>query len=124
MQPDPPTHDALQDQKLAHILRTIDNKPESPMSPVEPEKASQARSDFWMKVAAISFGLWSLAVGMAIKSITDFQTQFSTYVLLTERRITLLEERQAIVLKRLDRLNEQPYPLFQPPTIENRNGNR
>jgi hypothetical protein len=109
-----PDHDDVQDQKLAHILRTIDNNPELLM-PTEDEKQAASRTDFWMKVAGISFGLWSFAIGFAIKSINDFQQQFSAYVLVTERRVTLLEERQAIVLKRIERI-EMPS--------ENRNGVR
>ena len=66
-----------------------------------------ARTDFWMKVAGVSFGLWSVALGYAVKSLNDFQTQFSAYVLATERRVTLLEERQMLVLRKLDRIESQ-----------------
>ena len=65
---------------------------------------------FWMKVAAVAFGLWSLMIPIGItllqKSVDKvveanehFLTNFNQYVLSMERRTTLLEERQIQLLK-------------------------
>lgn len=74
------------------------------MTAEEDAKRLEGRTDFWMKVAGVSFGLWSFAIGYAINSIKDFQQQFSAYVLVTERRVTLLEERQQLVLRELAKI--------------------
>lgn len=78
---------------------------------------AEQRTDFWMKVAAITFGLWSIAIpiGVAmmrtsiqevVSSQERFQQQFTNYVLTMERRVTLLEERQTIVMKKLERIDD------------------
>jgi ABC-type lipoprotein release transport system permease subunit len=77
------------------------------MTAEDDAQAAEKRSDFWLKVAGISFGLWSIAIGYAVSSIAGFEKEFSNYVLVMERRVTLLEERQQIVLRRMERIDMQ-----------------
>jgi len=69
-----------------------------------------SKVEFWSKAAAWSFGLWSLVVllaanwiaGAVVRSIEAnerFRAEFADYVKITERRLILVEERQAVVLK-------------------------
>ena len=85
-----------------------------------PEKEALSRAEFWQRIAAISFGLWSLMIPIgiwmigstferAMKSSIDqaselvaFNKRFEAYVLTMERRITLVEERQSRVLLTLE----------------------
>jgi hypothetical protein len=66
------------------------------------------RTDLWLKIAGVTFGLWSLAVpvGVALvrSSVADIASSQLTlanklqdYVLANERRITTLENRQSEV---------------------------
>lgn len=74
-----------------------------------------SRADFWQKVAAFTFGLWAImlpvAAGLVIASVTRFADRFDAYVLAMERRVTLLEERQARVLKILEEHNDSIHKL-------------
>ena len=78
------------------------------------------RSEFWQRVAAVSFGLWSLMIplGVWILSTTFdralrqsaeqsadaamFRKNFENYVLNMEKRMTIVEERQNGVLRALN----------------------
>jgi Tfp pilus assembly protein PilN len=91
---DLPTQDDLQDTRIAELENLKNRK-----STMEIENSKM--SDFWMKIAGLSFTLWSVAVGYAIKSLNDFEHQFGNYVLVTERRVTLLEERQTVLLQKI-----------------------
>lgn len=71
------------------------------------DEIHEKRSDFWMKIAGLSFGLWSVVVGMAVQSVNSFQREFGAYVLITERRITLLEERSQALAKALELSNNK-----------------
>ena len=102
------------------------------------EEQSQNRSDFWMKVAGITFGLWSLAIPFGVVLVRDairevvasqekFQYQFNNYVLTMERRVTLIEERQVNVIKRLDNHgvdSETHERDYSAPRYNNGNGKR
>lgn len=72
---------------------------------------------FWMRVAAISFGLWSLVLPISAKLVTDRISEIAVsqrqqaaevvaYRELMERRVLLLEERQADVRARLLRVED------------------
>lgn len=56
-------------------------------------------SDFWSKVAAITFSLWSMIIIIGITAVTNSLSKMSeqqaAFVLTSERRFTLLEDRQA-----------------------------
>ena len=85
-----------------------------------PEKDALSRAEFWQRVAAFSFGLWSLMIPLgiwmigntferAMRSSVDqaselvaFNRRFEAYVLNMERRIVLIEERQSRVLITLE----------------------
>jgi hypothetical protein len=71
------------------------------------------RTHFWSKAAAASFGLWSLALpisaGLVInkmdtvsRDLSNLSTRLDNYILNSERRITLIEERQQFVLRTLE----------------------
>ena len=73
---------------------------------------------FWSRAAAFSFGLWALALPLAanwmagavtkaIESNDKFRVEFSEYVRVAERRLIILEERQAAVLKLLSTLDDR-----------------
>lgn len=70
-------------------------------------------SSFWAKAAAASFGLWSLALPISAslvinkmdtvsRDISNLSTRLDNYILNSERRITLIEERQQFVLRTLE----------------------
>ena len=78
----------------------------------ERESAQKSRVEFWMKVAGVAFGLWAVMIPLGVLMLTSsvdkvvhaqatFTQEFRDYVLAMERRVTLLEERQAVVLKTL-----------------------
>ena len=71
----------------------------------ESKDESMSRSDFWMKAASVGFGLWALALPIGInmmrtsaekmvESQSFLQTRIDAYILSTERRMVLIEERQ------------------------------
>jgi hypothetical protein len=78
------------------------------------------RAEFWMRIAAWAFGLWSLMIPVgvmmlkasfdkssaSISKLADehgaFVNRFEAYVLNMERRVTIIEERQSRVLKALE----------------------
>ena len=64
------------------------------------------RAEFWQKVASVTFGIWAimlpLAAAMVIGSVSKFTDKFDQYVLVMEKRVTLLEERQSRVLRILE----------------------
>ena len=89
-----------------------------------PEKEALSRAEFWQRIAAFSFGLWSLMIPFGIwmlgnvferaaKTTIDqaselvlFNRRFEVYVLQVERRLTLIEERQGRVLHSIDAIEE------------------
>lgn len=82
------------------------------------------RSEFWMKVAAWAFGLWSIMIPIGVTMVSNaverivsqqaqFQTEFKEYVLQMERRVTIIEERQSSVLRRLDTINSEHDSLLR-----------
>ena len=84
---------------------------------------SLSKTEFWQRVAGITFGLWSLSIPLGVWVITStfdrsslsanvaaaefvaFSRRFDNYVLAMERRITIVEERQATVLKTLNEID-------------------
>ena len=71
-----------------------------------------SQREFWNKAAAVAFGLWALMVPLAASWIRDavmkaaeenmqFRREFAEYSRLIERRITIVEERQTVVMKTL-----------------------
>jgi len=79
---------------------------------------SERRTDFWMKVAATTFGLWALAIPLAAVSIREairdigmaqagMEREFRAYVLQATSQTTLLKERQDAVIAKLQRLEDQ-----------------
>lgn len=112
-----PTKNDLLEEQVRAMQQAAKEPPVSEQ--LEEELRQQgSRTEFWMKIAGISFGLWSVAIGYAIKSVGDFQSQFSNYVLVTERRVTLLEERQMAVLKALEKVDRDHDALM--PRVEPR----
>ena len=84
------------------------------------DDVSEKRSDFWMKVAGVSFALWSLAIPIGVLFIKDsvnsvviqqrdFNERFNNYIFSMERRVTLLEERQTLVIKKLADIDEDVH---------------
>jgi hypothetical protein len=89
------------------------------------------RSEFWMKIAGACFALWALMIPIGIAMVRStfsdvaqanmtLASTLTEYKLLTERRITLLEERQSAVIahnagqdQRLGQLERSLY--FQMP---------
>jgi len=77
-----------------------------------------------MRVAGASFALWAFMIPIGIAMLrgtfqdatsqttalatqnATFIAEFKQYVLLSERRLTLLEERQSMVLRRLDQIED------------------
>ena len=66
---------------------------------------SVSRVEFWRRAAAFGFSAWAIVIPLAaaavINSLSKFTEKFENYVVTMERRITLLEERQARVLQTL-----------------------
>ena len=73
-----------------------------------------------MKVAGVSFALWSLAIPIGVLFIKDsvnsvvsqqrdFNERFNNYIFSMERRVTLLEERQTLVIKKLADMDEEGH---------------
>jgi hypothetical protein len=98
----------------------------SDMTPDEEARfdASQRQSAFWMRMAAFGFSAWSIMIPigvMMVRSSVDalleadkeFSRRFEAYVLTMERRVTTIEERQAIVLRSLQQLNERTERLSE-----------
>ena len=89
-----------------------------------PEKEALSRAEFWQRIAAFSFGLWSLMIPFGIwmlgnvferaarttleqaSELVLFNRRFEVYVLQVERRLTLIEERQGRVLHSLETIDE------------------
>jgi hypothetical protein len=89
----------------------------------ETEKEPLSRSEFWMRVAGASFGLWSLMIPLGVwmlnntfdrvahqqidatGELVQFNRRFEAYVLNMERRVTIIEERQGRVLKELEEID-------------------
>ena len=104
------------------------------IQPTESEGDSKlSKTEFWMRVAGASFGLWALMipVGVAMLSntfqktaqtnieaaseIVSFNKRFEAYVLNMERRVTIIEERQNYVLQLLDAMNADTHqPNYKP----------
>jgi len=89
-----------------------------------PEKEALSRAEFWQRIAAFSFGLWSLMIPFGIwmlgnvferaarttleqaSELVLFNRRFEVYVLQVERRLTLIEERQSRALHSLETIEE------------------
>ena len=76
--------------------------------------ADQDKTTYWLKTAAAVFAAWSLmlpitasmvqrSVDRIIAQQDNFQARFESYVLATERRLTLVEDRQSRVLQWIDK---------------------
>lgn len=89
----------------------------------QPEK-DERRTERWLKIASLVFGVWAamvpigaLTVSRSVEKIIEqqdkFQIEFRTYVLAMERRVTIIEERQAGVLKKLDSIQDDHGTLMQ-----------
>jgi hypothetical protein len=87
------------------------------------EEEAEKRADFWLKISGITFGLWSLAIPVGVYIVKDsvndvvqaqkvFNSQFSEYVLGMERRVTLIEERQSVVITKLRMIEEDHRAAF------------
>lgn len=90
------------------------------------------KAEFWQKVAGFAFAAWAMAipvgVSMVRSSVDDVlaaQAQqskdFQVYVLTTEKRVTLVEERQAKVLQVLQ-AHELKLDMLRSELIAPRNG--
>ena len=75
-----------------------------------------SQREAWAKVAAAAFGLWALMVPLAASWVRDavvkateesamFRRDFAEYMRLSERRFTIIEERQTVVIKTLSELD-------------------
>ena len=92
----------------------------------EPHAAEMSpQHAFWAKVAAATFGLWSIMIPLGVMMVRDaFQSaareqaeasadiklmsgRFEQYVLATEKRLILVEDRQALVIKTLNEIQQQ-----------------
>lgn len=73
---------------------------------IEEHEISLKRSEFWMRAAALSFGLWALMIPIGISMLREsasaiasqqheFLSRFEAYALQVEKRMTVLEERQS-----------------------------
>jgi len=91
-----------------------------------------SKNEFWMRVAAWSFGLWSLMIPLGVymlqgafqqttkanvdaaREIALFNQRFEQYVLVMERRMILVEERQNVVLRAIADLQTKSHtaPIF------------
>ena len=86
----------------------------------EPNDEKLGRAEFWQRVAAVSFGLWSLMIPLGVWILSNsfsaamransdqaadsavFRKNFEVYVLNMEKRMTIVEERQAVVIRSLN----------------------
>lgn len=91
------------------------------------------KAEFWQKVAGFAFAAWAMAipvgVSMVRSSVDDVlaaQAQqskdFQVYVLAMEKRVTLVEERQAKILEVLQ-AHELKLDLLRSELVVPRNGN-
>jgi cysteine sulfinate desulfinase/cysteine desulfurase-like protein len=94
------------------------------------------KSEFWMRLAGASFGLWALMIPVGVmmiggvferatktnieaaSEIVAFNKRFEAYVLNMERRVTIIEERQNRVLQAIDSMNsdlhgQNPKPNYR-----------
>jgi len=89
-----------------------------------PAKEALSRAEFWQRIAAFSFGLWSLMIPFGIwmlgnvferaarttleqaSELVLFNRRFEVYVLQVERRLTVIEERQSRVLHSIEAIEE------------------
>lgn len=80
------------------------------MNRAEDIAESRERVEFWMKVAAWAFGLWSVMIPLGVVMLQNsvdrvvkvneaFSLEFNQYVLSMERRVTIIEERQQSMLE-------------------------
>jgi len=76
-----------------------------------------ARTDFWMKVAGVTFGLWAMAIPLAAMWLRDaihesaiahatLAREFRDHLLANSTALALIQERQNVLLLRLQRLDE------------------
>ena len=86
---------------------------------METSNGALSKTEFWMRVAGASFGLWALMIPVGIlmirgafdsatKANTDaaveiasFSRRFDAYALNMERRMTIVEERQLQYMQHL-----------------------
>lgn len=83
------------------------------------EKAS-AREDFWLRAATWTFGLWAILLPITGKMVVDkiddiaesqqvYVEEFVKYRELMERRLTILEERQSSILRKVEKIDEERH---------------
>ena len=90
----------------------------------DPETEALSKAEFWQRIAAFSFGLWSLMIPVgiwmigntferAMKSSVEqaselivFNRRFEAYVLQMERRLVIVEERQSRLISSLSSIEE------------------
>lgn len=84
----------------------------------EPTDVHLSRAEFWQRAAGLAFGLWALMVPLGVAMVRSavediVRTQqdqivtFNAYVLGMERRMTLMEERQARTMSALEAYAER-----------------
>lgn len=70
-----------------------------------------SKEEFWQRAAAFGFSLWALmlpiAVGFVIASLGKFADKMEAYVLSSQQQLTLLKERQDVVLRNLDAMHQE-----------------
>jgi len=91
------------------------------------------KAEFWQKIAGFAFAAWAMAIPIgvsmvrgSVEDLLDSQAQqskdFQVYVLSMEKRVTLIEERQAKVLQILQ-AQELKIDLLRSEALAPRNGN-
>ena len=72
------------------------------------DEEEKQRTDFWMKIAALVFGLWSASIWVGVAIVRDAllevvqaQKQMDSATRSLERTVALIEERQRDIRARL-----------------------
>lgn len=100
----------------------------------EDKDRSLTRSEYWQRAAAIGFGLWAImipvgvaiirdSIGELVKHDKEQAERLNVYILTMERRVTLIEERQARVLSTLSDHDRRLEVLTDRTMPQNGNGN-
>jgi hypothetical protein len=87
-----------------HPVNTTHNKED------EQSTTNLTKSEFWMRVAGVGFSLWALMIPIGISMIraaadrlvdsqSALQVKMDTYILTTERRLTIIEANQQRLLE-------------------------
>lgn len=80
------------------------------------EETGGQEKHFWMKVATWTFGLWALMIPITGKMLIDGQrdlvneqkalmVEFVKYREIDERRMAIFEERQTVIMKRIETID-------------------